>query len=550
MAFSSKPKSSASGCLCHKPGIQGQLTKFTDVSWETFKEAANLRHDQIADNMTGKWEDGPFGFYHRTCYQTYSAKNLLERVEKRRKIEEQSLPNEANPSVMNKDEKPNPCIRRSSIPTTDLKKCSICQDEKPDSKNRRKKEKLTLCETMEAGTTLLDAANIQGNQRLVLALTDKDPVAIELCYHRTCYRRYTNAKQLEAFKKNKEGHFESQYDAAFEALRSELEPKLFHNHEVVRMSDIRKRYVELLGEQGIQNPFYRAEKLKVRMQRAFQGRISFWHPRYCSEAEIIYCDEVPKGQIVECSIANINNLEKEIPVTCSPQDENNVYHAAKTVRAALLNQEASMAWPPHSSDIKTENISVPNVAYNLLAWILSDEDRPVEDNKVRVGVDEQCQRLVLSLAQYLLYNVSNGRHKTPKHVGLSLTVKNLTGSKEVVTLLNRLGHGMSYDQVLEMETRIAENQLEAQERVGVLLPKVVSPNVFTMFCWDNIDLLEETLSGRGTTHCTNGIVVQRQVYGCDPPPIVIRERKSRRRTFHAVPIQVFKLPFSILVTVL
>ena len=93
---------------------------------------------------------------------------------------------------------------------------------------------------MEAGTALLNAANIQGNQRLILALTDKDPIAIELCYHRTCYHRYTNSKQLDAFKKSKERILECQHDAAFQALRSELEPKLFHSHEVLVVSDFRK----------------------------------------------------------------------------------------------------------------------------------------------------------------------------------------------------------------------------------------------------------------------------------------------------------------------
>ena len=74
-------------CLCHKPGVHGPLTNFTEVSWETFKAAASVRHDQIADDMCGKWENGPFGSYHRSCYQTYTAKNLLERVEKRKKLD-------------------------------------------------------------------------------------------------------------------------------------------------------------------------------------------------------------------------------------------------------------------------------------------------------------------------------------------------------------------------------------------------------------------------------------------------------------------------------
>ena len=112
-----------------------------------------------------------------------------------------------------------------------------------------------------------------------------------------------------------------------------------------------------------------------------------------------------------------------------------------------------------------------------------------------------CQRLALSLAQDLLNYVRNGMQKTSKHVSLPLALKNLTSSKEVITLLNRYGHGISYDQVLDMEMRLAENLLEGKEH-DVILQKVVSPNAFSIFRWDNTDLLEETLSGGGTTHYT------------------------------------------------
>ena len=64
------------------------------------------------------------------------------------------------------------------------------------------------------------------------------------------------------------------------------------------MLDLRQRFVELLGQQGIQNPLSRSEKLKVRMQKVYSGRISFWHPRNRSKAETVYCDKIPKGQIV------------------------------------------------------------------------------------------------------------------------------------------------------------------------------------------------------------------------------------------------------------
>ena len=105
-----------------------------------------------------------------------------------------------------------------------------------------------------------------------------------------------------------------------------------------------------------------------------------------------------------------------------------------------------------------------------------------------------------------LIKLLNGRMKIPKHVTLPIAVKSLTGSKEVITFLNRYGHGILYGQVLEIVTTLAERHMEAQVH-GVILPKVVCANVFSTFCCVNIDLLEKTLSGRRTTHCTNGIMV-------------------------------------------
>ena len=78
-----------------------------------------------------------------------------------------------------------------------------------------------------------------------------------------------------------------------------------------------------------------------------------------------------------------------------------------------------------------------------------------------------------------------------------MTVKSLTGNAELITLLNRFGHGMSHSQVEELETALAEQQADKQKDV-VVLPGVCEPNIPGVFCWDNNDIHEETLSG---TNC-------------------------------------------------
>jgi len=53
-----------------------------------------------------------------------------------------------------------------------------------------------------------------------------------------------------------------------------------------------------------------------------------------------------------------------------------------------------------------------------------------------------------SLVQDIVYVTTNGKHRTSKHVLLSLCVKRKTGSKDVITWLNRSGHGVSMTRYL------------------------------------------------------------------------------------------------------
>jgi len=94
----------------------------------------------------------------------------------------------------------------------------------------------------------------------------------------------------------------------------------------------------------------------------------------------------------------------------------------------------------------------------------------------------------------------------PKHVLLGMTLRHLTGSAEIITLINRYGHCQSYSQVMELETAMC-NAIEIRNSV---LPSNISmtANKMINMCWDNFDINEETASGAETTHTTHGIVIQ------------------------------------------
>lgn len=113
----------------------------------------------------------------------------------------------------------------------------------------------------------------------------------------------------------------------------------------------------------------------------------------------------------------------------------NVYHAAKTIRTLISGLQVRMPWPPTAEDLDCDATIVPDLLYNMLAWICS----PSEYNGCKRVYDlaPDIDRVIISFAQDLVYSVSRGRIKTPKHVTLPLTVKSLTGNSELITILNR-----------------------------------------------------------------------------------------------------------------
>ena len=108
-------------------------------------------------------------------------------------------------------------------------------------------------------------------------------------------------------------------------------------------------------------------------------------------------------------------------------------------------------------------------------------------------------------------------------------------------MLNRFGHGVSYSQLEENDTALSLQKIAAFFFLHqkTILPDTIQPNMFTNLASDNIDCLEETLTGKGTTHRLNGIVVQPTVYGphlpCAELP-AIAKRKQQSITHEVQPL--------------
>ena len=89
-----------------------------------------------------------------------------------------------------------------------------------------------------------------------------------------------------------------------------------------------------------------------------------------------------------------------------------------------------------------------------------------------------------------------------------MTVHHLTGSKVLITLLNRMGHCSSYDELQTVDTSLPIEVLAKTEEYGTIIPSNIFPGLFVQIAADNNDLNEETLDEKNTTHGTTMVVYQ------------------------------------------
>ena len=160
-----------------------------------------------------------------------------------------------------------------------------------------------------------------------------------------------------------------------------------------------------------------------------------------------------------------------------------------------------MQWrasPPEEKDLGPDKVVdfIPKLLDTFCTILLSGQ--ALDSDKSR---SDRTVRLKNSLAQDIVYSVSNGSTKTPKSVLFPAVVKALCDNTEVVKLINRCGRGIGYNLLEEIETEFALKVINEQTLNRVLIPaecqQLDNPPVALMVA-DNIDNLKCTMSGAGT----------------------------------------------------
>ena len=90
--------------------------------------------------------------------------------------------------------------------------------------------------------------------------------------------------------------------------------------------------------------------------------------------------------------------------------------------------------------------------------------------------------------------MSQGKIKTPKNIMLPCTIKSLTHCTELIDICSKLGHGVSRSILKELATENAFLVTDQQQE-NLVMPLEVVEDRLAIAVYDNIDRLEETLTG-------------------------------------------------------
>ena len=114
-----------------------------------------------------------------------------------------------------------------------------------------------------------------------------------------------------------------------------------------------------------------------------------------------------------------------------------LYQNAMIVKADINETSGIAIQPLQTADLSLEasKASVPESLYWLLRLIVSSKDNEsvFETPECPSASDE---RRILMSGQDIVHSASHGKLKTPKH----MAVRHLTGSKQVIKILNNMGY--------------------------------------------------------------------------------------------------------------
>jgi len=462
------------------------VLSFGTTQWAAVQRAAQKRRSKrnfedsvyfnIVQNLPDEFPSDSAG-YHVQCYKNFTA------------VASSAPDNKCESNVPAV-----PCRRSSAEPGQQPSTCStiilppvclFCGKTRKRLKNNEV-EYLGSCETFEACDKIQDAARRLNDQNMLSKTFGTDLIAKEAKYHHSCKSAYLMSANRAASKEQAGGDEKdsssSRKCVALDNIYAYIERSVITGNRPELMTSIYERYLDFCMSTE-ETPLQSTNSLVRNLMSKFKCRVKIQTPFGKKSGNIIYNAETADNAV-------------RLAYDYASTEERTVTKAALILRKQLLAVEKSeIVDNPGLDDLRKGDASAPTLVDDFFKLLYGGITGPKP---------KEVERRAQSSSQDALFIVQRGRVKPEKHVTLGMTVKSTTGSRKLVTVLNRFGHCLNYTSLEELETSTADSLQEE----GVACPHGTLKGVPMGLAFNNFDELTNTLSGADSLHDTMGILYQ------------------------------------------
>ena len=302
----------------------------------------------------------------------------------------------------------------------------------------------------------------------------KSLIDLQIKYHAGCLRNYekkfvvTSSIADEKCLINKSLELNN---IIFDVIKK-IEPKL-KTGEIFSLKDVSDIIISIHGEDFT----VKYNKIKSCLINYFGNTISF-----------VYSNKKNQSQLFHCF-----NIEQAIR---DYYNKNAIIESANILKQSLNQVDFKLDDKfCDTNDLSTswKNMSIPIPFVQLLSKlydcnenVLLEEKKDCSLNNTQCTTERIKSLRLKTLYQIIYFIKNNGAKKTPLHVYIGLFIYTNTKSKITITILNRLGLSISYDEVLRIRTRLAEYATKSAQSI-VPLPSHFILNDFITGAFDNLD---------------------------------------------------------------
>ena len=442
---SNKENKVACCLICDKYLPIDKLTKPSNIqSWKTIVAAATIRkHKKVLEHAQ---VDGiPNIYYETSCRNTFIHKKALNRL----KAEKKTSKTTKSYSVRN-------LLRTRSNKVQTCDKCLFCNKVSKYFKHVKSRETLLSSADIRTNKSLKAIATHQSskeastqtkrktNDRILTVMTQRN-IDHEVNYHRSCYLKYMKQGQTKSDIENKkkdpeETNYAKLESLAYNHLINFINEELIPNPELVTLKDLAEVVTKHMTENGINQLHMSTKKnLKRRIESEFGSRLKIISEDY--NKPLIAPFTLTYEQLAKQYI----NLKEKFELYKSEDCSQIISKAAIILHNHIKEIKQIRLWPPCPDELDEQYVDIPKQLTNFLTILLTGK------NSHELKLTPKIDKLIWSFSQDLICGVTSGRVQTSKHILIPWAIKTLTGNVELIKILNRLGHGISYSKLEEID---------------------------------------------------------------------------------------------------